>query len=86
MSEQQETYRTKADDLIGKKYQLLDVLGGVITEFEIMFAKNIVRDAIAHEDGSFSKSHRHTLVSNDGFSWFIVYGGKQDKIIKRSEQ
>ena len=74
------------NDLIGKKYQLLDVIGGVITEFEIMFAKNIVRDAVVHEDGSVSKSHTRTLVSNDGFSWFTVYGGKQDKIIERSEQ
>ena len=69
------------NNLIGKQYQLLDIIGGVITEFEIMFSKSIVRDAVTHEDGSFSKSHRQTLVSNDGFSWFIVYGGKQDKII-----
>ena len=75
----------KENNLIGKQYQLLDVTGGVITEFEIMFAKSIVRDAIIHEDGSVSKSHRQTLVSNDGFSWFTVYGGNQDKIIERSD-
>ena len=76
----------KENNLIGKKYQLLDIIGGVITEFEIMFAKSFVRYAIVHEDGSVSKPHRQTLVSNDGFSWFIVYGGEQDKIIGRSEQ
>ena len=42
----------KENNLIGKKYQLLDVSGGVITEFEIVFAKSFVRDAIVHEDGS----------------------------------
>ena len=76
----------KSNDLIGKKYQLLDVTGGVITEFEIMFAKSFVRYAIVHEDGSISKPHRQTLVSNDGFSWFTVYGGKQDTIIERSKE
>ena len=73
---------TMKNDLIGKKYQLLDIIGRVMTEFEIMFAKSIVQDAVVHEDGSISKPHRQTLVSNDGFSWFIIYGGKQDKIIE----
>ena len=76
----------KTNDLIGKKYQLLDVLGGVITEFEIKFTRDVVRDAITHEDGSVSKKHVSKQVSNDGFSWFTVYGGKQDKIIGKSEQ
>ena len=74
------------NDLIGKKYQLLDIIGGVITEFEIKFTRCVVQDAITHEDGSFSKRHVSKQVSNDGFSWFTVYGGKQDKIIERSKE
>lgn len=67
------------ENLIGKKYELLNVDNSVMESFII---RHVEEKFIPYEDEEGQKQAiRQLKVSKDGVSWFTVYGGLTDRIV-----
>ena len=72
---------TNVDNIIGKKFQLLAINDTVIHEFKINHVKHGQTPAQTFDDGSNYLGSQHTYVSENGYGWYRIYGGNQDRII-----
>ena len=70
------------DSLVGKYFEYLGANGSVIHRFQIKKVKQETTDVVENEDGSRTPSRTNILVSDNGYGWFRLYGGMQDRIVE----